>query len=135
MTKIVDQTEISATPRASIRQHLLKLKKISENIANFIGFYWLFRYFLKACGVTEMSDRSTIFGLWCHMSVYLQSYAYITLISENMIKNSKTEEKMCVFYPESNQNDISKFDMLICWNIKNHEKILLTWFVFYKNIS
>ena len=57
------------------------------------------------------------------MSDHVQLYAYMTLISENMIKNSKIEGKMCFFDPKSDQNGISKFDMLIYCIIKNHEKM------------
>ena len=44
----------------------------------------------------------------------MQLYAYVTLISENMIKNSKNEGKIEFFDQKSDKNDISKFDMLIC---------------------
>ena len=59
------------------------------------------------------------------MSVYMKLYAYMTLIFENMIKNSKNEGKRWFFDQKSDQNDISKFDMFMCCSIKNHEKIVL----------
>ena len=79
---------------------------------------------IEARGVAEISDRSTIFGLRCHMSIHVQLYAYITFIFENMTKNSKNEEKMRFFEQKCAQNGISKFVIPICLSIKNHEKIL-----------
>ena len=37
--------------------------------------------------MAEISDRSMIFGLLCRMSIHVQLYAYMTLISKNMIEN------------------------------------------------
>ena len=56
----------------------------------------------------------------------MQLYAYMTLIFENMTKNSKNKGKKQFFDKKSDKNDISKFDMLICWSIKNHEKMILS---------
>ena len=56
----------------------------------------------------------------------MKLYAYMTFIFENMIKNSKNEGKIWFFDQKFDQNGISKFDMLICCNIKNHEKIVLS---------
>ena len=97
MPKIIDQTEISSASRALNQHHLSKrwkYSKISRNIYDYFHFIDM----LKARGVAEISDRSTIFGLWCHMSVHMQLYAYMTLIFENMTKNRKTKDKfMCIF--------------------------------------
>ena len=60
------------------------------------------------------------------MSVHMQLYAYLTLIFENMTKNSKNKGKKQFFDQKSDENDISKFDMVICWSIKNHEKMMLS---------
>ena len=60
------------------------------------------------------------------MNVDMQLYAYMTLIFENMTKNSKNKGKMQFFHQKSDKNDISKFDMVICWSIKNHEKMMLS---------
>ena len=133
MPKIIDQTEISGAPRASNQQHLSKpwkYSKISQNIYDYFHFIDI----LGARGVAEISDRSTIFGLWCHMSVDMQLYAYMTLIFENMTKNSKNKGKNHFFHQKSDKNDISKFDMVICWSIKNHEKMMLSW-LFYAAAS
>ena len=56
----------------------------------------------------------------------MQLYAYMTLIFENMTKNSKNIGKKQVFGQKSDENDISKFDMLIYYSIKNHEKMMLS---------
>ena len=60
------------------------------------------------------------------MSVDIQLYAYMTLIFENMTKKSKNKGKNHFFHQKSDKNDISKFDMVICWSIKNHEKMMLS---------
>ncbi len=114
MPKIVDQSEISATPRAS------KIAKKNKTYINFLSAFAI----LEARGVAEISDRSTIFGLWCHMSIHVQLYAYMTPISKYMTKISKNEGKMRFFEQKCAQNDISKFFIPICLIIKNHEKML-----------
>ena len=127
MPKIIDQTEISGAPRASNQQHLSKrwkYSKISRNIYDYFHFIDM----LGARGVAEISDRSTIFGLWCHMSVHIKLYAYMTLIFENMIKNSKNVLKMRFFEQNYAKNDISKFYMSIYIYVKNCQKMVLTWF-------
>ena len=83
---------------------------------------------LGARGVAEISDRSTIFGLWCHMSVHIKLYAYMTFIYENMIKNSKNVPKIRFLELKCAQNGISKFDMPIYFYIKNRQKMFLEWF-------
>ena len=127
MPKIIDQTEISGAPRASNQQHLSepwKYSKISRNIYDYFHFIDM----LGARGMAEISDRSMIFGLWCHMSVHIKLYAYMTLIFENMIKNSKIMLKMRFLQLKYAQNGISKFDMLIYFYVKNHQKMLLMLF-------
>ena len=37
--------------------------------------------------MAEISDRSSIFGILCHVSIHVQLYAYVALTLENMIKN------------------------------------------------
>ena len=61
-----------------------------------------------------------------YMRVDMQLYAYMTFIFENMTKQSKNKGKNHFFHQKSDENDISKFDMLICWSIKNHEKMMLS---------
>ena len=100
---------------------------------------YIFRSFYKCCwfkarGVAEISDRSTIFGLWCHMSRHMQLYAYMTLISENMIKNAKNVPKIRFLELKCSKNDISKLNMMLCLGIKNHEKMILAW-LFYPTAS
>ena len=56
----------------------------------------------------------------------MKLYAYITLIFENMAKNSKNKGKIHFFHQKSDKNDNSKFDMLIYCNMKNHEKMMLS---------
>ena len=56
----------------------------------------------------------------------MELYAYMTLIFENMIKNSKNKGKSNFFHQKSDENDISKFEMVICWSIKNHGKMMLS---------
>ena len=53
MPKIIDQSEISATPRAS------KLAKKNKTYINFLSAFTI----LEARGVAEISDLSTILGL------------------------------------------------------------------------
>ena len=60
------------------------------------------------------------------MSVHVQLYAYMTLIIENMTKNAKNVPKMRFFELKCDKNDISKFDMIICFYLKNHEKMIMT---------
>ena len=64
--------------------------------------------------MAEISDRLIIFGLLCLVSIHVQLYAYMTLISENMTKKPKTEGKMRFFEQKCAQNDILKFDIPIC---------------------
>ena len=58
----------------------------------------------------------------------MQLYAYMTLIFENMIKNSKIMLKMRFLELKCAQNDISKFDMPIYFYVKNRQKMLLMLF-------
>ena len=81
MPKIIDQSKISGTLRVS------KIAKKNNTYINFLSDFAI----LEARGVAEISDRSTIFGLWYHMSIHVQLYAYMTLVWKNMIKNSKTD--------------------------------------------
>ena len=60
------------------------------------------------------------------MSVDIQLYAYMTLIFENMTKKSKNKGKSNSFHQKSDENYISKFDMVICWSIKNHKKMMIS---------
>ena len=58
------------------------------------------------------------------MSIHVQLYVYMTIISENMTKNPKNVGKMRFFIKKCAQNGISKFVIPICLSIKNHEKML-----------
>ena len=60
------------------------------------------------------------------MSVDMQLYAYMTLISENMIKNAKNVPKIGFLELKCSKNDISKLNMMLFLGIKNHEKMILT---------
>ena len=62
------------------------------------------------------------------MSVHIKLYAYMTLIFENMIKNSKIMLKMRFLELKCAQNGISKFDMLIYFYVKNRQEMLLMLF-------
>ena len=48
------------------------------------------------------------------MNVYVKLYAYITLIFENITKNSKNEGKVRFFEQKCAQNGISKFVIPTC---------------------
>ena len=78
--------------------------------------------------MAEISDRSTIFGLWCHINVHVKLYAYMIIISENMTKNSKNDGKMRFLEQKCAQNGISKFDMPLYFYIKNRQKMFLMRF-------
>ena len=58
------------------------------------------------------------------MSIHVQLYVYMTIISENMTKNPKNVGKMRFFIKKCAQNGISRFVIPIWSSIKNHEKIL-----------
>ena len=58
----------------------------------------------------------------------------MTLISENMIKNAKNVPKIRFLELKCSKNDISKFNMMLCLGIKNHEKMILAW-LFYPTTS
>ena len=60
------------------------------------------------------------------MSDHIKLYAYMTLIFENMIKNSKNVPRMRFFEQNYPENDISRFDMLIYIYAKNCQKMVLT---------
>ena len=130
MPKIIDHTEISGAPRASNQQHLSKPwknSKISQNIYNYFHFIDI----LGARGVAEISDRSTIFGLWCHMNVHIKLYAYMTLIFENMIKKMIFITKMSDFHQKKNHlSDIKVFIFLILIK-KSYRSWSKTWITMY----
>ena len=58
------------------------------------------------------------------MSIHVQLYVYMKIISENITKNPKNVGKMRFFIKKCAQNGISKFVIPICLSIKNHEKML-----------
>ena len=58
----------------------------------------------------------------------MKLYAYMTLIFENMIKNSKIMLKIRFLELKCAQNGISKFDMPIYFYVKNRQKMLLMLF-------
>ena len=62
------------------------------------------------------------------MNVHIKLYVYMTLIFENMIKNSKIMLKMRFLELKCAQNGISKFDMPIYFYVKNRQKMLLMLF-------
>ena len=126
--KIIDQPEISGTPRASNRQHLLELKKISESIANSWGFCCFFRYFRGARGGRNFWP---IDDFWPMMS-YECSYKIICIYDTHIWKyDQKLEEwwenaifwaKMCSkWYIKICHADMLKYEK--SW--KNGLKIIL----------
>ena len=62
------------------------------------------------------------------MNIHIKLYTYMTLIFENMIKNSKSMLKMRFLELKCAQNGISKFDMPIYFYVKNRQKMLLMLF-------
>ena len=59
------------------------------------------------------------------MSVHVQLYAYMTLISKNMTQNQNNVPKIRFLELKCAKNDILKFDMMVCLSIKNHVKMVL----------
>ena len=79
----------SARPKSATFEKALKIVQIYKDFIDFVADS-------EARGVAEIYDWSTILGLWCHMSVHVQLYAYMTLIYENMTKNSRNKHPKIV---------------------------------------
>ena len=75
--------------------------------------------------MAEIYDRSMIFGIRCHMSIHVQLYAYMTLISENMTQNTKNEGKMQFFKQKCKENKISNFNIITYMILENDGKMIL----------
>ena len=67
--KIVDRSEISATPRASRMSKKWRLLEIFCRISPYFTDIDLYCWY-RARRVVEISDRSMIFGLWCQMMLF-----------------------------------------------------------------
>ena len=109
----------SARLKSATFEQSLKIVQIYKNFIDFVAN-------LEAREVVEISDWSTIFSIWCHMSVHIKLYAYMTLIYENMIKNAKNMPKIRFLY--------NKFEWKSCIKCQNRKPYHIYHFKF-KHIS